>query len=120
MMAMLRVPITALASHTVTRSRGRLAYGSLRRYLTGHRSVEIDLSEERPLSLSFLDELVLRLSEVNQLRWVTFVVANQDVLDKLSRISEIRKVAINYSGVDTASGKKVPRLPAPYTEVVST
>lgn len=109
-MATTRLHLRDLSPHTVTRSRGYAAYEELKRHLGLNQMVEVDISGEYPISLSFLDGLVLRLMTSGGLDQITFVVHNQDVLRKLERIAEIRQVDISYLDIDTKVRAKVKRL----------
>lgn len=121
-MAIIRIQITALVSNLVTRSKGHSAYQSLEPYLAQNQPIEIDLSGDHPLSLSFLDELVWRLSVSTRLDRVTFVLresTERDTIRKLSRVAEIRDVDVSYLDADTGLKKRVKKLPAPRSELVS-
>lgn len=116
-----RVHIFDLVDRTVTRSKGNLAYGNLKPRLDGDQLIEIDLSGDHPLSLSFLDEIARQLAEADRLGQVVFVVGeDEQVLRKLSRIAEIRQIDINCMDTGTMNVLKVPRLPAMSTELIRT
>ena len=116
----MRVRVAQLTTHTVTRSRGSLAFDSLKPYLERNQPVEIHIDGEHPVSLSFLDELVRRLAESAHLTQVTFLVHEGDALRKLSRIAAIRRVDIGYFDPKTGSRSTVKRLPPLENEVSGT
>lgn len=114
----MRVSITELASATVTRGRGKEAFANLARCLKGAirsqgaERVEIEIPSGAPVSLSFLDELVLQLMEKHQLNRVAFSSGDNDTRLKLSRIAAIR--GVDLTTVDQASGRLAlirPRYP---------
>ena len=114
-----RFHITSLTAPTVTRARGLAAYEQLRSHLHGHELIEIDLSGEFPLSLSFLDEFIRHLSGAAALPRLTFLVKDGDALRKLARVAEIRHLTLWYRHTDLPERKRVEPLPAtPTTSVV--
>lgn len=118
-MAMKRIHIKNLAPYTVARSNGALAQDNLKPYLQINRAIEVDLSGEYPLSLSFLDELVRKLAESGDLEKVTFAVRERDVLRKLSRVAEIRGVNLVYLDAKTGARGPIKPRPAARYEVVT-
>ena len=116
----MRLRIAELTTHTVTRSRGGMAYNSLKPHLERNQSVVIDMGREHPVSLSFLDELIRRLGGSGHLTQVTFLVHEKDVLRKLSRIAKIREVQINYADGETGTRRRVRRASPPSHEVSGT
>jgi hypothetical protein len=116
----MKLRIAELTAHTVTRSRGGMAYDSLKPHLERNQTVVIDVGGEQPVSLSFLDELIRRLGESGHLTQVTFLVHEKDALRKLSRIAKIREVQINYADGETGTRRKVRRAPSPSHEVSGT
>jgi hypothetical protein len=67
----------------------------LQDYLAGG-AVEIDLSGAELLSMSFLDEIVVKLQESGQLDRVTFLAADPSAQQKLARIAGIRNMSIFF------------------------
>jgi len=110
--------ITSLTAPTVTRARGLAAYEQLRPHLYSHESIEIDLSGEFPLSLSFLDEFIRHLSGAGVLNRVTFVAKEGEALRKLARVAEIRHVDIWYRNSDIPGRRRIDPLPPTLTESV--
>ena len=108
------VSITRLAPTTVTRPRGEEAYRNLREYLPAG-AVEVDLNSAELLSVSFLDGLVLRLLEANQLDKVTFVASDPGVQRKLSQVAGVRHVEILFRTEKGGSRRPVP--PRAFTKV---
>jgi hypothetical protein len=89
------VPITQLAPRTVTRPRGEEAYQKLQEHLLAG-ATEVDLSSATLLSFSFLDGLILRLLETNQLETVTFVAPDPGLQRKLAQVAGVRKAVIFF------------------------
>jgi hypothetical protein len=112
------IHITTLTPRTITRARGLAAYEAFRSQFHGQESVEIDLSGEYPLSLSFLDEFIRHLADARCLDRITFRVKGHETLRKLARVAEIRHVSIWYRDADNPSKKEVQPLPATQTESV--
>lgn len=111
-----RVRIQELTSPTLTRRRGRMAFETLLGYLE-EGSVEIDFSaHEGPLSLSFLDELALRLREQNLLDRVVFLTPSRRVLERLSQVSTLRGIPLKYRPEPDAPVRPVPRARIPADE----
>jgi predicted ATPase len=109
---------TDLAYPTLTRSRGAMAYLQLKPLLNEGAPIEIDLVEDQPISLSFLDELVRLLGDSQASGQVTFLVHSEDILRKLSRIAAMRSVDVWAQGVDGNVRFLVP--PVPFDEPEAT
>ncbi|MBM4296704.1 MAG: hypothetical protein FJ143_03085 [Deltaproteobacteria bacterium] len=92
-----RVPFKELSESGIGRARGLMAFRILKSHLTA-QSVEIDFTGEDLVSLSFMDELVLRLIESKQLEKVVFVASDALVLEKLAQVSAIRSATIYVRG----------------------
>ena len=108
-----RVRIHELTSPTLTRRRGRIAFESLLEHLEGG-DVEIDLSDYKgPLSLSFLDELTLRLRERGLLNRVLFLAPPPKVREKLSRIASLRDVELLYRSSPRDEARPIPKKKEP-------
>ena len=88
-----RIPIENLTPSSVSRARGSEAFDKLKSYLTSD-DVEISFKEKDLVSISFLDELVLRLLESHYLRRVIFVATTQDLREKLAQVAAIRNAEI--------------------------
>ncbi len=108
------VSITHLAPTTVTRPRGEEAYRNLREYLPAG-TVEVDLNKAKLLSVSFLDGLVLRLMQANQLDKVTFVASDSGVQRKLAQVAGVRHVAIFFR--TEKGGPRCPVQPRAATKI---
>lgn len=87
-----RVSINRLPSPFITRGRAKEAYHGLRDHIAAG-PIELDLNTADLISLSFLDEIILRLKEADQLDKVIFLATNQHVQDKLKQIASVRNVS---------------------------
>lgn len=88
-----QILIEQIEQPCITRHRGYVAYSKLQKFLaTG--VVEIDFRSCEIISLSFLDELITRISGSFDLEQVIFRVPNRSIEGKLARISGLRNVAI--------------------------
>ena len=117
-MASERLHITELESRTITRARGHMAYESLVRHLQDDQPIEIDLSGEQPLSLSFLDEIVRLLADSGRLGQITFVVDRPETLHKLGRVADVRQVDFHVLEAGAKQRKTVERVPAARPETI--
>ena len=95
-----------------------MAYEALRSRLHNQELVEIDLSGEYSLSLSFLDEFIRHLTGAGDLDRITFVVKGAQALRKLARVADIRRADIWYRDTDLPHRRHVEPLPATPTESV--
>ena len=111
--------VKQLSRSSVTRARGHEAYRELRKQLA-NGPVEVDLRGEELLSISFLDEIVLRLLESSQLDRVTFLTADPTMLRRLGRVASIRKAPILFRSERGKPKKQVPCQAAPNLEVKGT
>ena len=114
-----RIAVSDLASPTLTRHRGRMAADRLERYLNEYESVELDVREDRPVSLSFLDEIVWTLGKSGDLDRLTFVIDRPDLLRKLERISYIRNVNIHKRDPSSRTRTRVDQTPPAPRRVVT-
>lgn len=103
----MRLDICQLSERMVTRSRGAVAFNRLKTYLQRRGSVDLVVSDDQPVSLSFLDQLVWDLSKSGDLHRVIFVVSEKDTLRKLSRVANIRGVDIGYADAQTGTRRNV-------------
>jgi hypothetical protein len=87
-----KISINQLASSLITRSRGLEAYHALCRYINAGR-IELDLNTGDLISLSFLDEIILRLRAGDQLDRIIFLIGNLSVHEKLRQIASVRRVS---------------------------
>jgi len=90
------ISIKELSPSTVTRSRGSEAYTELLDYLKSGEPVEIDLRGQELISMSFLDEMVIKLSSAGLLDKVTFLVTNETIYQRLAQVAAIRCARIFY------------------------
>lgn len=88
-----RISFNQLSESGIGRARGQLAFRNLQSHLAAEL-VEIDFAGQDLVSMSFLDELVLRLIESNQLARVIFVGSDPLVLEKLAQVAAIRNATI--------------------------
>lgn len=102
------VKVADLSDLGVTRTSGRAAFERLKEFLRSGESLDVDISEDRPLSLSFLDELVFQLSGSGDLNRVTFLIADTDVRRKLQRVAGMRGIALRYRR--TGPGRRTARM----------
>lgn len=86
------IPISQLASPFIARTRARDAYRKLRDYVITDK-IELNLDSADLISLSFLDEIILRLKEAEELERVIFLTTNREILDKLKQIACVRKAS---------------------------
>jgi hypothetical protein len=86
------------------RRRGEEAFERLSSLVTDEDSVDLDPEGCEIVSGSFLDGLITKLAEHKQLRRVVFVIRDQSILSKLSRIAGDRQLSIWVR-----SGDKQPR-----------
>lgn len=103
----MRLDISKLSEHMVTRSRGAVAFKRLKMFLRRRRSADLVIGEGQLLSLSFLDQLVWDLSKSGDLHRVIFVLSEKDTLRKLSRVANIRGVDISYADAQTGARRNV-------------
>lgn len=89
-----KVSIKNMVSASVSRARGYEAFQNLASYLSFGGDVEISFEGQDIVSVSFMDELVLRLVEANHLHHVVFVVSTQDLVQKLAKVAAIRDAEI--------------------------
>ena len=118
-MSTLRLHVKTLVRSMITRARGQEVYEHLESYLHSNSVIEIDLSGEDPLGMSFLDEVIRHLSEAGHLSRIIFLVEKTEVLHKLARIADIRRVDIHYLDMNTLEKKRVEPLPADTTDVIT-
>ena len=111
---LIRIPFKDLSQSGIGRARGHLAFRNLQTHLTAE-SVEIDFAGQDLVSMSFLDELLLRLIESNQLEKIVFVASDPLVLEKLAQVSAIRNATI-FVQSNTGEPKRV-LMPKPATPI---
>lgn len=100
------VSIKKLAPSCVSRARGFTAFRNLSSYLSSG-DVEVNFAGQELVSISFIDELVLRLMERNQLPNVVFVVATPDIVERLAQVAAIRDADIYIRSKPGEEKKKV-------------
>lgn len=89
------VDIGELSPAMITRSRGEQAYGRLREMLQAGEQVELRVFPgENPISMSFLDGIIVKLVESGRLSNVTFATNDERTMDKLCNIREIRSIPV--------------------------
>lgn len=103
------IDIHNLSPVTITRQRGREAFGKLIALAPGDKHTEIDLSTAELISTSFLDELLLRLSKQGgwSLDRVVFVLDSDEKLDRLVKICSLRQLPGYYRWVNEVDVKRV-------------
>jgi len=102
--------IEQIVQSCITRYRGKEAFSNLQKYLV-KTPIEIDFSNCETVSLSFLDELISRISQSFELNKVVFRVPNQLVEDKLAHISRFRNVAIYCRTSNDSVHRVIPQSP---------
>ena len=90
-----RLHVSDLGLPTLTRTRGREAYGNWREYWQ-EGSATILLDGVTMLSLSFLDGLVLELLAAGELERVTFETREPRTRHKLARVAGLHPEAVLY------------------------
>jgi hypothetical protein len=90
------VQLKDLTPSAVSRSRGNEAYHKIMQHLDAEDSMEIDLRGQDLISISFLDEVVIKLQSVNLLDKVTFIFVADDIHQRLAQIAAIRSAQIFY------------------------
>ena len=100
------IQLKDLAPSAVSRSRGLEAYEGILKQLKPGVSLEIDLRGQELISMSFLDEIVIKLQSANLLDKVTFLFADDDIHQRLAQIAAIRDAQIFYK----RSGKEERRI----------
>ena len=118
-MRVARISISDLTSPTLTRHRGRIAADRLEKYLGEHESVELDVREDRPVSLSFLDEIVWTLRKSDDIDRLTFVTDRADIVRKLERIAYIRNVNVHKRDPSSRKRTRVDQTPPVPRRVVT-
>ena len=98
---------------TLTRRRGEETYEKIRPLLDSGQ-VEIILPSDVPLSLSYLDGIIVKLLGTKHLQDVTFVTGDSRVYDKLARIADIRSIEIYARFGENADRDLVPPKPGPF------
>ena len=89
------VDIGELSPAMITRSRGEQAYAQLCEVLQAGEQVELRVFPgESPISMSFLDGIIVKLVESGRLSDVTFATNDERTMDKLSNIREIRSIPV--------------------------
>ncbi len=88
------IQLKDLAPSAVSRSRGLEAYQGILKQLNPEVSLEIDLRGQELISMSFLDEIVIKLQSANLLDKVTFICAADDIRQRLAQIAAIRDAQI--------------------------
>jgi hypothetical protein len=111
---LVRIPFKELSQSGIGRARGHMAFRILKTHLAAE-SVEIDFAGQDLVSMSFLDELVLRLIESNQLEKIVFVASDPLVLEKLAQVAAIRSATI-FVQSKTGEPKRVLK-PKPTTPI---
>jgi hypothetical protein len=107
----MKISVKLLAPVTLTRKRGAEAFEALHRYLKSNTDVNIDLDATEMLSLSFLDELVVRLSDADLLRKAAFVTQDPATMRKLGIIAQERNLTLYRRRTETDTTlRSVPRL----------
>ena len=114
------VDIADLTPVMITRGRGEQAYAQLRELLQAGEQVELRLFPGRaPISLSFLDGIIVKLVESRHLEDVTFATNDARTMHKLSNIGTIRSIPLSarwdgdseYQTPSGASATISPRKP---------
>lgn len=112
------ISVTQLAPSGISRARGHQAFENLQNYLS-NGPVEIDLNHSDLLSISFLDELVLKLLAANQLQNVSFLVADLSVQQRLAHVAALRDARIQYRTTKGGMTAVIDPRPAPRVELKS-
>ena len=111
-----QVHISQLSSSSLTRIRGQEAYERLLP-IVQKEQVEIDLTGVAALSMSFLDGLVSQLLTSGHSERTTFVADEKPVLDKLSRIADIRHAVLYFRSTNSPRRLIVPHLASVHHDV---
>lgn len=90
------IAVSQLVPSPVSRARGAQASEKIREYLERETCVDIDLRNATMVSVSFLDEIVLRLREFQLLDNITFVLTSEDTYRQLTQISSLRDSKIYF------------------------
>lgn len=98
---------------TLTRRRGEETYEQIRSLLDSG-PVELILPSDVPLSLSYLDGVVVKLLNAERLQDVTFVTGDRRVHDKLARIVDIRSIEIYARFGENADRERVAPKAGPF------
>ena len=98
---------------TLTRRRGEETYEKIRSLLDSG-PVELILPSDVPLSLSYLDGVVVKLLNAERLQDVTFVTSDRRVYDKLARIVDIRSIEIYARFGENADRERVAPKAGPF------
>lgn len=102
-----QISIRDLSRSTVTRSRGNQAYLKLLEYLRSGEELQIDLRGQELISISFLDELVIKLNAARLLDRVTFLLSAEDTYKRLAQIAAIRNARIFYQRTEREARQPV-------------
>lgn len=89
------IDIGELSPAMITRSRGEQAYAHLCAMLHAGEQVELRVFPGKsPISMSFLDGIIVKLVESGRLTDVIFATNDERTMDKLSNIREIRSIPV--------------------------
>jgi hypothetical protein len=110
------IPINKLSPSTVTRSRGNEAYRKVVEYLKTGESLVIDLRGQELISISFLDEVVIKLQSAQLLDKVAFLFVADDTHQRLAQVAALRKAQIFYTRNEQEDRKVIEVRPVPGLE----
>ncbi len=97
---------------TLTRRRGEETYEMMKPHLDSGQ-VELLLPSDVPLSLSYLDGIILKLLAAQSLQDVTFVTSDSRIYRHLARIAGIRELDIYARFGEDADRERVEPQPLP-------
>ena len=109
-----RLRINEFVSSCMTRRRGEEAYQLLAPYMRSG-PIEVEFDGANVVSSSFLDELVRNLNQADQTEAVTFVTDDDQILDKLARITGTRGAVIYVRSEGAERHRVAPQTGVEYT-----
>ena len=83
------IRLADLAMQCVSREKGRALATEILR-IAGDNDILLDLSDVEILTTSFIDELVLRISEAGKLEHTTFRYTSEVAQERLERVTRFR------------------------------
>ena len=111
------VQLKDLAPSAVSRSRGLEAYEAILKRLKPGVCLDVDLRGQELISMSFLDEMVIKLQAANLLDKVTFLFAADDIHQRLAQIAAIRDAQIFYKCSEQEDRRIIEVRPVPRLEM---
>ena len=108
------VRLVDMSESFMTRRRGKEAYRNLHPMLRPDTTIVLNLDGMPILSMSFLDELVLRLREDNKSDALVFQTEDPLTMSRLERISGVRSIVLRSLNPRGKVERIQPRYPAPF------